>query len=160
MGTRMGRFLGRLHELVFTESDDPWAAEVIGYTQGGVAVAAAVGLHFGLHASAVASIGAGGALFLVLRLLLASRFTAWIAGLVGTSFALGVGAALGWAFGQVLEVAGAPLAGAACLGVACAGLPAYAYVRYVLRSVVRPSGDAPDSMSPAPSSASGAPSRP
>lgn len=133
MGTRMGRFLGRLHELVFTESDDPWAAEVIGYTQGGVAVAAAVGLHFGLHASAVASIGAGGALFLVLRLLLASRFTAWIAGLVGTSFAL---------------------------GVACAGLPAYAYVRYVLRSLVRPSGDAPDSMSPAPSSASGAPSRP
>lgn len=157
----MGRFLGRLHDLVFTESDDPWAAEVIGYTHGGVGVAAAVGMYFGLHVSAAASIGAGAALFVLLRVLLSSRYTAWVAGLIGASFALGVGAALGWAFGQVVEIAGAPIAGAVSLGLACAALPAYAYVRYVLRCLLRTNPDARESsLPPVPSSASGAPSRP
>lgn len=147
----MRAVLRRLHDLVFVESDDPWSAEVIGYTHGAIGVVAGLALWFGVGLKGGWAALGGVAAFVLLRLLLASRYTAWLAALLGTAFVAGVCGALGWVGGQIVEVSGAPLALAIAGGLAGAALPLYAYVRYVRRCVVVRPPTERESLLPAPS---------
>lgn len=148
----MRAVLRRLHDLVFVESDDPWAAEVIGYTHGAISVVVALALWFGASVKGGWAVAAGVGAFALLRALLASRYTAWIAALLGTAFVAAVCGSLGWVGGQILEVAGAPITLAIASGLASAALPLYAYVRYVRRCLAsHVATTARDSLLPAPS---------
>jgi hypothetical protein len=146
------RSLGRrLHDLIFVESVDPWSAEVIGYVNGGLAILAALALFFGASVAAGWSLAGGAGTFLLLRSLMASRYTVWLAALLGVGFAGAVCAGLGWIGGQVAEIGNAPLWGAIAGGLLGAAGPAYAYGRYVKRCLLAPAPEERASTMPVPS---------
>ena len=92
---------------------------------------------------------AGVALFVVLRLALAHRYTVWISALVGTLTIATLGAAVAWLIGHLVEAPDAPTVAAALGAILAALAPAWAYGQLAQR---RANSERDSLLSPIPSS--------
>jgi hypothetical protein len=127
------RFKERAYRLLFTESAEPFASEIIGYTNGGISLTLFLVLVFATPLSWGPAVAIALAVFVLLRLALENRIAIWIAAVLGTAFVTGVGAAIGWTFGHVFETNDAPIALGIASAVMASVLPLVAYRRFILR---------------------------
>ena len=127
------RFKHRVARLIFTESAEPFASEIIGYTNAGISLTLFLVLVIGTVLGWAPSAGISLAAFVLLRLALENRVTLWVAAVVGTSFVTAVGAGIGWMLGQVFETADAPIALAIASAILASILPVVAYRRFIMR---------------------------
>ncbi len=123
----------RAYRLLFTESAEPFASEIIGYTNGGISLTLFLVLIFATTMSWGPSLAIALAVFVLLRLALENRVAIWIAAVVGTTFVTGVGAGIGWTLGHVFDVDDAPIALAIASAVLASILPLVAYRRFIVR---------------------------
>ena len=122
------RILRAVHHGIFHASREGRVAEIVGWSNAAVALAAAVVTFLGTSSWALSAAAFVG-LFALLRLALSHRVTVWIAAILGTVAVASAGGALAWVFAHVIESPAAPPAAAVLGALATGVLPGWAYAQ-------------------------------
>ncbi len=131
------------YALVFAGSREGRAAEIVGWSNALTSLAIGVGLAAVAHAPwALAALSAL-VTFVLLRVGMASRKTAWVVALLGVTCVGATGGAVGWLLGHIVESwTYAPTALALVVSAAVVAPAGWAYARFLRRRA----DDVPDSL--------------
>jgi hypothetical protein len=131
------------YAIVFAGSREGRAAEIVGWSNAVASLAIGVGLAALAHAPWALAALAAVVTFVLLRVGMASRKTAWVVALLGVTCVGGAAGALGWVLGHIVESWTYAPAVLALVASAAVVIPAgWAYARLLRRRA----DDVPDSL--------------